>query len=80
MEVNEECVSSFFSSLDEIMDFSQATIDSKLVSDENDQEVLEALYTLANQTIFGKISVHKTYYYEKFSIQISGKQERAQDS
>ena len=80
MEVNEECVSSFFSSLDEIMDFSQATIDSKLVSDENDQEVLEALYTLANQTICGKISVHKTYYYEKFSIQISGKQERAQDS
>ena len=58
MEVNEECVNSFFSSLDEIMDFSQAAISSNLVNEsENDQEVLEALYTLANQTVYGKKSL-----------------------
>ena len=56
MEVNEECVNSFFSSLDEIMDFSEATISSNLGNkSENDIDVLEALYTLANQTVYGKM-------------------------
>ena len=53
MEVNEQCVGSFLSSLDEYVDFSSYE-NKKNLSNLTEAEVIDEFYNFANKSIYGK--------------------------
>ena len=52
MEVNEECVSSFLNELEDFVDFSR--VSSQELANQSEQDVIQTLYTFANNTIYGE--------------------------
>ena len=53
MEVNEQCVGSFLSSLEEYVDFSSYE-NKKNLSNLTEAEVIDEFYNFANKSIYGK--------------------------
>ena len=52
MEVNEECVSSFLNDLEDFVDFSR--VPNQDLANQSDQDVIQTLYSFANNTIYGE--------------------------
>ena len=53
MEVNDQCVGSFLSSLEEYVDFSSYE-NKKNLSNLTEAEVIDEFYNFANKSIYGK--------------------------